>query len=65
VLSVTPKEAVIADEYEDRSIYIDATTKEPLDPSTPEPQPGPIAKVRKLLQNVDGVWKVAGGQLYE
>ena len=65
VLSVTPQEAVITDEYEDRSIYIDAITKEPLDPSVPEPQRGPIVKVRKLLQKVDGIWKVAGGQLYE
>jgi hypothetical protein len=65
VLSLTSESAVIADEYEDRSIYIDAVTKEPIDPSQSEPDPGPITKVRKLLEKTDGTWRVAGGQIYE
>jgi hypothetical protein len=60
-----PGEAVVADEYEDLSVYIDASTKEPLDPATADPQSGPVVKVRVVLQKIDGVWKVTGGRLYE
>ncbi len=58
-------EAVIADEYEDLSIYVDFETKVPVDPTNPDPQTGPIVKVRKLLQKLDGIWKVTGSQVYE
>jgi len=64
-LPTAPGEAVVADEYEDLSIYIDASTKEPIDPETADPQSGPVVKVREVLQKIDGVWKVTGGRLYE
>jgi hypothetical protein len=64
-LPTAPDEAVVADEYEDLSIYVDFQTKEPIDPSNPDPQTGPIVKVRKLLQKFDGVWKVSWGEVYE
>lgn len=65
VLWATADEAAIADEYESRSVFIDATTKEPLEPRKSSSDPAPLIKVQKLLQKVDGVWKVAGGELYE
>jgi hypothetical protein len=64
-LPTAPGEAVIADEYQDLSIYVDFETKVPLDPTNPDPQTGPIVKVRKLLQKLDGIWKVTGSQVYE
>jgi hypothetical protein len=64
-LPTAPAEAVVADEYEDLSIYVDFETKTPIDPSNPDPQTGPIVKVRKLLQKFDGVWKVSWGEVYE
>jgi hypothetical protein len=64
-LPTAPEEAVIADEYEDLSIYVDFETQTPIDPANPDPQTGPTVKVRKLLQKVDGIWKVSGSQVYE
>jgi len=64
-LPTAPKEAVVADEYEDLSIYVDAVAKTPLDPANPDPQTGPIVKVRKLLQKLDGAWKVTGSEVYD
>jgi hypothetical protein len=64
-LPTAPGEAVVADEYEDLSIYVDFETKAPIDPSNPDPQTGPIVKVRKLLQKFEGVWKVSWGEVYE
>jgi hypothetical protein len=64
-LPTAPGEAVVADEYEDLSTYIDAVTKEPIDPSTADPKSGPIVKVREVLQKIDGTWKVTGGEIYE
>jgi hypothetical protein len=64
-LPTAPDEAVVADEYEDLSIYVDFETKSPIDPSNPDPQTGPTVKVRKLLQKFAGVWKVSWGEVYE
>lgn len=64
-LPTAPGEAVIADEYEDLSIYVDFETQAPIDPANPDPQTGPTVKVRKLLQKLDGIWKVSGSQVYE
>jgi hypothetical protein len=64
-LPTAPGEAVVADEYEDLSTYVDSVTKEPIDPATADPQSGPIVKVREVLQKIDGVWKVTGGEIYE
>src|SRR6266542_6746310 len=64
-LPTAPDEAVVADEYEDRSIYVDFETKAPIDPSNSDPQTGPVVKVRKLLQKFDRVWKVSWGEVYE
>lgn len=64
-LPTAPGEAVIADEYEDLSVYVDFQTKAPIDPSNPDPQTGPTVKVRKVLQKLDGVWKVTASVRYE
>jgi hypothetical protein len=64
-LPTAPGEAVVADEYEDLSIYIDAETKEPLDSATPKPETGPVVKVRKVFQKLDGIWKVTASQVYD
>src|SRR5207245_2416008 len=64
-LPTAPGEAVVADEYEDLSIYVDFATKEPIDLGNADPQSGPVIKVREVLQRIDGVWKVTGGQIYE
>jgi hypothetical protein len=64
-LPTAPGEAVVADEYEDLSVYIDAGTKQPLDPATSKPDTGPIIKVRKVFQKLDGTWKVTASQVYE
>src|SRR5438874_1635522 len=40
-LPTAPGEAVVADEYEDLSVYVDFQTKAPIDPSNPDPQTGP------------------------
>jgi hypothetical protein len=48
-LPTAPGEAVITDEYEDQSIYVDPETKAPIDPTNPDPQTGPVVKVRKVL----------------
>jgi hypothetical protein len=64
-LPTAPDEAVIADEYEDLSIFVNFETKAPIDPSNPDPQTGPTVKVRKLLQKFAGVWKVSWGEVYE
>jgi hypothetical protein len=64
-LPTAPGEAVVADQYEDLSTYIDFATKEPIDPANADPQSGPVTKVREVLQKIDGMWKVTGGQVYE
>jgi len=64
-LPTAPGEAVVADEFEDLSTYIDASTKEPIDPATADPQSGPVVKVHEVLQKIDGLWKVTGGEIYE
>jgi hypothetical protein len=62
-LPTAPGEAVVADQYEDLSTYIDFETKEPIDPANADPQSGPVVSAREVLQKIDGVWKVTGGQV--
>jgi len=64
-LPTAPGEAVVADEYQELSIYVDFETKAPVDASNPDPQTGPTVKVRKLLQKLDGVWKVTASERYD
>jgi hypothetical protein len=51
-LPTAPGEAVVADEYQDLSIYMDFETKAPVDGSNPDPQTGPTVKVRKITAEV-------------
>jgi hypothetical protein len=55
-------EAEVVDRYADMSIWVDATTKEPL-PGQVEPpiDSAPIHKVVDKLQFIDGTWKVTDG----
>ena len=58
VLEVRGDQALIADEYQNNSYYIDPETKQPLGatPSAPE-----TLKDTVTMQRVDGVWKVRDG----
>jgi len=61
VLSATSEQAKIEDAFEDRSIYIDAVTKEPLEPPKPESEKPPVVQEIKVFQKENGAWKVIGG----
>lgn len=61
VLTATSEQAQIADAFEDRSIYIDAVTKEPLQPPKPDSEKPPVVQEIKVFQKQDGTWKVIGG----
>lgn len=58
VLEVRGDQALIADEYQNNSYYIDPETKQPVGatPSAPE-----TLKDTVTMQRVDGVWKVRDG----
>lgn len=58
VLEVRGDQALIADEYQNNSYYIDPETKKPVGetPSAPE-----TLKDTVTMQRVDGVWKVRDG----
>lgn len=58
VLEVRGDQALIADEYQNNSYYIDPETKQPAGatPSAPE-----TLKDTVTMQRVDGVWKVRDG----
>ncbi|MEZ4479916.1 MAG: hypothetical protein R3B97_02030 [Dehalococcoidia bacterium] len=58
VLEVRGDQALIADEYQNNSYYIDPETKQPVGatPSAPE-----TLKDTVTMQRIDGVWKVRDG----
>lgn len=58
VLEVRGDQALIADEYQNNSYYIDPETKQPMGatPSAPE-----TLKDTVTMQRIDGVWKVRDG----
>ena len=53
VVQATPTSAVVHDRIEDKSIYIDAVTKAPLE----QPADGQLL-IEFTLKRIDGVWKV-------
>ena len=57
--STAPDRAVVYDEYLNRSLYLDATSKQVIPTSN---APG-TEKVSYDLQKIDGAWKVIGGAL--
>ena len=59
LLSATGDEALIFDQYEDHSYYIDPATKVPLEP----PLSGVTNSVTFRLQKISGIWKVTGGSV--
>jgi hypothetical protein len=67
VWNVDGDKADVADRYENSSIYVDATTHEPLPgqvrPTSPDV--APVVSVIYHLRRIDGVWKVIGGTEYE
>jgi hypothetical protein len=66
VSNVDGDNADVADRYEDSSVYVDATTHEPLPgqvrPASPDV--APVVTVIYHLQRIDGVWKVIGADEY-
>ena len=61
VRRATETEAVLDDEYLNRSVVIDAATKQPL----ATPGPPPTERVSFQFRKLDGVWKVVDGVRYE
>jgi hypothetical protein len=61
LLSSTAAEALVFDQYEDHSYYIDPVTKAPLEP----PLSGVMNKVTFRLERTSEGWKVSGGSLNE
>lgn len=53
--------AVVYDEYVNRSVFLDAATKQVI----PTSSPPATEKVSFDLQKVDGTWKVIGGALHD
>jgi hypothetical protein len=66
VVKVQGDDAQIVDNYDDSSIFIDPTTKQPL-PGQVAPasyEDAPVASVLYHLHRFDGVWKVTAGTSY-
>jgi hypothetical protein len=58
---VTPTSAVVYDEYLNRSVFVDASTKQVIPTSSP-----PITeKVSYEMQKIDGTWKVVDGAQHD
>jgi len=55
--SVSPDHAVVYDEYLNRSVFIDAKTKQVI----PTSSPPATEKISYDMQKIDGVWKVVDG----
>lgn len=58
LLSLSPEEAELYDEYLNRSFLVDPATKEPV--GVPEPEE--VVKVSFRLKKIDGVWKVVDSE---
>lgn len=54
---VAPDNAIVYDEYLNKSVYVDPTTKQELKTS----EPATTEKISVYMQKVDGSWKVTGG----
>jgi hypothetical protein len=58
LLSLSPEEAELYDEYLNRSYLVDPATKEPV--GVPEPEK--VVKVSFRLRKIDGIWKVVDSE---
>lgn len=58
LLSLSPDEAELYDEYLNRSYLVDPATKEPVG----APEPEEVVKVSFRLKKIDGVWKVVDSE---
>jgi hypothetical protein len=54
ILQATPNDAVVADQYVNRSVYVDAVTKQEI----PTKEPPSVTKIDVQMRKLDGVWKV-------
>jgi hypothetical protein len=61
ILKATPDEAEVYDEYVNRSVFIDASTKQEI----PAKSPPPVRKISFFLKKGDGSWKVVDGARHE
>lgn len=60
IVSVTADEALINDEYVNRSLFLDAATKREM----PTKQTPPVEKVSFEMKRINGVWKVVDGAFH-
>ena len=58
---VTPERAVVFDEHINRSVFLDAATKQEI-PTSGAPE---LARVSYELRKVNGTWKVVDGVIYD
>jgi hypothetical protein len=58
IASRAPDQAVVYDEYLNKSLYLDASTKQEL----PTASPPSVEKISYDLQKTNGSWKVIGGE---
>lgn len=58
---VTPDEAVVYDEYLNKSVFVDSVTKQELKTDAPVE----TVKVSFYLSRIDGQWKVTGGARHD
>ncbi|MFN8473870.1 MAG: hypothetical protein U0822_16895 [Anaerolineae bacterium] len=58
---VTPTQAVIADEYLNKSVFVDPVTKEELKTSSPPT----VEKLSFTMRKIDGQWKVVEALRYD
>jgi hypothetical protein len=61
ILSATPAEATVYDEYLNRSVHLDAVTKQVL----PTKDPPTVLKVSFEMKKIDGAWKVVDVRRHE
>lgn len=61
ILSDTPDEATLYDEYVNRSVFIDAATKREM----PTDDPPIVRKVSYQMRKLDGTWKVVDGEQHD
>ena len=59
--SLAPDRAIVYDEYLNRSLFLDASTRKEL----PTSSPATTEKISYDLQMIDGAWKVIGGERHD
>ena len=66
VVRVEGDDAELVDTYDDSSIWVDPTTKQPLpgEVAPASPDVAPVVSIKYQLHRFDGVWKVVGGTRY-